>query len=69
MWLLKMEKSSQPYHFPGSMLKLLRRNAMNSIQNDYNMIIEEGGFWEMLSTNYQTMVVTELFSDVRDELS
>lgn len=38
---------------------------MDSIKNDQNMIIEEGGFWDMLSTKYQTMIIKELFSDVK----
>ena len=45
-WLLNMEKSSFPWHIPGAMFKLLRTTALNSIKNDFNMIIEEYGFWE-----------------------
>ena len=63
-----MEKSSKPYHFPGSMLKVLRKTAMESICNDFNMIIEEGGFWEMLSSKFQSMIVKEMFSDVQTKL-
>ena len=46
------------------MLKVLRKTAMESICNDFNMIIEEGGFWEMLSSKFQSMIVKEMFSDV-----
>ena len=35
---------------PGEMFKLLRKSANASIKNDFNMIIEEYGFWDKLSS-------------------
>ena len=31
---------------PSEMFMLLRKTAFDSIKNDFNMIIEEYGFWE-----------------------
>ena len=45
-WLITMEKSCFPYYMPGAMCKLLRETANETIGNDFNMIIEEYGFWE-----------------------
>ena len=53
---------------PGEMFKLLRKSANDSIRNDFNMMIEEYGFWEKLSSRDQIMVVNELFTHVLDEL-
>ena len=63
-----MEKSTDAYHFPGEMFKLLRSTAMGSLRNDFNMIVEEYGFWEKLSTPYRKLIVDELFSHVLIEL-
>lgn len=41
-----MDKSCFPYHMPSEMFMLLRKTAFDSIKNDFNMIIEEYGFWE-----------------------
>ncbi len=49
-WLLNMENSNPPYHYPGEMFKILRKTALASITNDFNMIIEEYGFWDKLTT-------------------
>ena len=63
-----MEKSTDQYHFPGEMFKLLRETALGSIRNDFNMIIEEYGFWEKLPTKDRTFIVQELFSHVLIQL-
>ena len=41
-----MEKRSAPYHYPSELYLHLKKVANASIQNDFNMIIEEYGFWE-----------------------
>ena len=46
MWLLTMEKSSFPYHYPPPMYKMWRHHTMQAISNDLNMIYEEYGFWQ-----------------------
>ena len=52
MWLLRMENSTKPYHYPGALFKTLRQTALNSIKNDYNMIVEEYGFWDKLPVSF-----------------
>lgn len=45
-WLHKTERRSQPYHYPSELYLTLMNTAKASIKNDFNMIIEEYGFWE-----------------------
>ena len=46
------------------MFKELRETALNSIKNDFNMIIEEYGFWEKITSKDQAWIVSELFGDI-----
>ena len=46
VWLLTMEKKTPPYYYPSEMYLQLKTTATASIKNDFNMIIEEYGFWE-----------------------
>jgi len=63
-WLLTMEKPCFPYHMPSEMFMLLRKTAFDSIKNDFNMIIEEYGFWEKCSAKLQKFIVDFLFMDI-----
>ena len=68
MWLLNLEKVNFPYHLPGEMFTLLRRTAFDSIKHDFNMIIEEYGFWEKLTEKDKSCIVRELFGEYVREL-
>lgn len=68
MWLLRMENSTKPYYYPGELFKTLKQTALNSIKNDYNMIIEEYGCWEKLPTSYQSSIVEVLLGEMVREL-
>ena len=45
MWLITMQKSCNPYFLPPPMYKMWYDNTLYSIKHDFNMIIEEYGFW------------------------
>lgn len=47
---------------------LLSKKTKESIRNDFNMIIEEYGFWEMCTDKDKYWVVKELFGHIIQEL-
>ena len=68
MWLLTMEKSCQPYFLPGDMFKTLQKTSRQSIEKDFNMIIEEYGFWDLCRVTDQSLIIRELFAEQRLKL-
>ena len=67
-WLLKLEKANFPYHFSGFQYMLLSRKTKESIRNDFNMIIEEYGFWELCTDKDKVWIVKVLFGYIIEEL-
>ena len=47
----------------------LKKIANLSIQNDFNMIIEEYGLWEKCTAKDQKMIVDFLFGDIVEEMT
>ena len=63
-----MEKSCAPFHLSSELCVELRRMAIDSIENDLNMIVEEYGFWTKLTEKMKEEVVNLIFSDYIEEL-
>lgn len=63
-----MEKKTPPYYYPSEMYLQLKTTATASIKNDFNMIIEEYGFWEKCTAKDQKMIVDFLFKDILNSL-
>ena len=63
VWLLTLEKSNPPYHLPGEMLVELKKSVLLSIKNDFNMIIEEYGFWQKCQEKDKKSIVELLFKE------
>ena len=59
--MVKLERCNWPRSLDPERLIAIRKNLENAFRFDYNVIIEEYDFYEHLSPQLRTKLVTELF--------
>ena len=63
IWFTLVEKCKQPKHMSPDLYYTMYQNISVSMYSDFNIIIEEYQFFEMISPKLQTKLIKLMFSD------
>jgi hypothetical protein len=62
-WVKKIERSDKPNYINPVLYMQINQQIQDALENDFNLLIEEGTFYQQLTPRMQTDFIKLLFSD------